>query len=142
MPNEAWAWLLEKKVPSQWGAGRPIIDEVLSRLQHHQWDSHDVFGVHLALEEAIGNAIRHGNRLDANKQVHVVCKVSVQRIFIEITDEGPGFNPETVPDPTADERLDCPGGRGIMLMRNYMSRVEYNATGNTVVMEKERTKPK
>jgi serine/threonine-protein kinase RsbW len=139
MPNESWAWLIEKVIPSQRGAGRQIIDEVLARLQHHQWGSHDVFSVQLALEEAIVNAIRHGNRMDASKQVHVVCKMSPQRIFIEITDEGPGFDPEQVPDPTDDEHLECPGGRGIMLMRSYMSRVEYNETGNTVVMEKERT---
>src|SRR5436305_1523008 len=118
MPNDCWAWFMEKVIPSRRGAGRPIIDEVLSRLENQQWTSRDVFSVRLALEEAIVNAIKHGNRLDASKQVRVVCKMSPERIFIEISDEGHGFDPEQVPDPTDDAHLDCPGGRGIMLMRN------------------------
>ena len=57
-------------------------------------------------------------------------------VEIRIADEGAGFNPQCVADCTADENLETPNGRGIMLMRNFMSRVEYNASGNCVTMEK------
>ena len=86
--------------------------------------------------QALVNAIKHGNQYDTNKRVHVVCKISRSRVRIEITDEGNGFNLQCIPDPTEDENLEKPSGRGIMLMRNYMSLVQYNDVGNCVVMEK------
>jgi serine/threonine-protein kinase RsbW len=138
MSHDRWAWLHEQVIRSERGAGRRIIDDVLARLVELDWSSHEIFSVRLALEEAIVNAIKHGNGLDASKQVHFLCKMSAQRVYIEITDEGGGFDPDRVPDPTQPENLDRPNGRGIMLMRSYMSRVEYNTAGNKVVMEKHR----
>ena len=88
------------------------------------------------IAEAIVNAIVHGNRLDPAKKVHVECVVSPDVTRIAITDEGAGFDPASVPDCTSDERLEAPGGRGVMLMRSFMSRIEYNAKGNGVVLEK------
>ena len=58
------------------------------------------------------------------------------RIRIEITDEGRGFDPSALPDPTCGDHLHAPCGRGVMLMRAFMSRVEFNARGNAVIMEK------
>ena len=116
------------------------MQEVLGQLQKQQWIEHDIFCVHLAMEEALVNAIKHGNRLDITKQVHVACRVSPDLLRIEITDEGEGFDPSAIPDPTDSEHIDAPSGRGVMLMRSFMSRVEYNDLGNHVVMEKERAK--
>ena len=65
----------------------------------------DVFSIHLAVEEAIVNAIVHGNKLDPRKTVHVVCHVDAEVMRIQITDEGEGFDPAQVPDCTADDRL-------------------------------------
>jgi len=138
MPKSAWQWTLNHRIPSERGAGQEIIEVVLARLEDEGWTSHDVFSVRLALEEVIVNAIKHGNRLDHSKQVRVVCKLSAERLWIEITDEGTGFKPENVPDCTDPARLEIPCGRGILLMRSYMDRVEYNKEGNTVVMEKTR----
>lgn len=138
MSQERWGWLLNTKIPSERGAGQRIIEQVLGQLQEHDWDSHDIFSVRLALEEAIVNAIKHGNRLDPRKQVHVQCKMSCDKLWIQITDEGPGFDPEAVPDPTDPANLEKPSGRGIMLMKNYMNDVEYNERGNVVTMEKRR----
>jgi serine/threonine-protein kinase RsbW len=140
MSNEHWTWSIERVIPSQTGAGKALLDEVLQRLEQCGWIQHDIFGVHLAMEEALVNAIKHGNRQDATKQVSVVCKLSPERVFIEISDEGPGFNPGAVADPTDLENLEVPSGRGIMLMRSFMSRVQYNERGNCVVMEKQRQK--
>jgi serine/threonine-protein kinase RsbW len=111
---------------------------MLQQLEGQHWGQHDIFGVHLAVEEALVNAIMHGNRLDANKQVRVVCLMWPNRVRIEISDEGRGFSPQAVPDPTCPERLHAPSGRGMMLMKAFMSRVEYNELGNHVVLEKDR----
>lgn len=136
MSEEPWAWSVQQTIPSETGAGKRILEEVLDQLAAQRWGDHDIFGVHLALEEALVNAIRHGNRSDASKRVHVHCKISAERVWIEIRDEGPGFDPRSIPDPTEEENLENPSGRGIMLMRTFMSRVEYNDKGNCVVMEK------
>ena len=137
MADHGWTWRTEKQIPSERGAGRRLIEEVLGKLKQHEWFDHDIFGVHLALEEALANAIRHGNGLDASKQVRILCNVSRYCVRIEVEDEGQGFDPADVPDPTDDVRLEVASGRGIMLMRSFMSRVEYNESGNRVVLEKE-----
>jgi serine/threonine-protein kinase RsbW len=76
--------------------------------------------------------------MDESKQVLVECKVSPERFWIRVEDEGSGFRPQSVPDCTADENLECPGGRGLALIKAYMNRVEYNDRGNCVTMEKYR----
>ncbi len=131
---------MERMIPSETGAGAPLLQQVLDQLEKQHWVQHDIFGVHLAVEEALVNAIRHGNRLDASKQVRVACRMTPDLVRIEITDEGEGFDPSAVPDPTDPANIEAPSGRGLMLMRSFMSRVEYNDVGNEVVMEKERAK--
>jgi serine/threonine-protein kinase RsbW len=140
MSQAPWVWQLERVIRSQTGAGTPVLQEVLEQLEKHHWVQHDIFSVHLAMEEALVNAIRHGNRLDTTKHVHVACRMTPDLIRIEITDEGAGFDPSAVPDPTDPANIEAPSGRGLMLMRSFMSRVEYNDVGNQVVMEKERGK--
>ncbi len=130
------AWRLSVDLPSERGASRKVTDEMLERLGAHGWSPSDIFAIHLAAEEAIVNAIVHGNRLDPAKKVHVECEVSSDVARISITDEGAGFDPASVPDCTAEERLEAPSGRGVMLMRSFMTRIEYNAKGNAVVLEK------
>ena len=138
MSHPGWSWTFERVIPSKSGAQRTVIEEILDRLEQEQWSSHDIFSVRMALEEALCNAIKHGNRLDHRKKVGVFCKMATTRLWIKVTDEGTGFCPERVPDPTDPANLDRPSGRGIMLMRCYMTRVEYNEAGNVVEMEKER----
>jgi len=140
MSENRWVWQCERVIPSETGASSPILQEILDQLEKQAWIQQDIFSVHLAMEEALVNAIRHGNRLDTSKQVHVACRVSPELIRIEITDEGEGFDPSSVPDPTDPAHIEAPSGRGLMLMRSFMSRVEYNDVGNRVVMEKERAK--
>jgi serine/threonine-protein kinase RsbW len=74
--------------------------------------------------------------MDRNKKVHVAYHVRPDRFDIKITDEGAGFDPDDVPDPTAVENLERPCGRGLMLMRHYMTQVTFNERGNTVQMSK------
>jgi serine/threonine-protein kinase RsbW len=138
MSQENWCWTTEKEIPSEAAAGKRVLEEILAQLKERQWVEHDIFGIHLALEEAIVNAIKHGNGDDTSKRVRVACKLSTERFRIEIADEGPGFDPNAVPDPTDEDHLEIPSGRGIMLMRSFMSHVEFNDRGNCVVMEKQR----
>jgi serine/threonine-protein kinase RsbW len=126
------------ELPSERGASRLITEELLEQLGAHGWSPSDIFAIHLAAEEAIVNAIVHGNKLDAGKIVRVACLVTPALARIEVTDEGTGFDPASVPDCRLEDRLEAPNGRGVMLMRNFMTRVEYNARGNRVLMEKER----
>ncbi len=115
-----------------------MLCELLGQLQACCWAEHDVFDVHLATEEALVNAIKHGNRFAPDRCVRIRCRLADELIRIEITDEGEGFDPSKIPDPTDPDRLESPGGRGVMLMKAFMSRVEYNARGNRVVLEKAR----
>jgi len=129
----------EIEIPSEPAAGREVQDRIIGLLESHQFQEHDVFGVRLALEEALVNAIKHGNRMDPDKTVRIVCLVSDRRVRVEIEDQGCGFVPDEVPDPTADENLERPCGRGIMLMKAFMTLIEYNTVGNRVVLEKHRS---
>jgi serine/threonine-protein kinase RsbW len=139
MSEHLWSWTSRATLPSQSDAHLPHMQEILDQLQHLGWDGRDFFGIQLALEESLSNAIRHGNRLDQSKQVLVECKASPDRFWIRVRDEGCGFKPDSVPDCTADENLKCPGGRGLALMKAYMTSVEHNERGNCVTLEKIRS---
>ncbi len=94
-----------------------------------------IFAVRLAIEEAITNAFVHGHQnLPGDVPVLVEFKVSQGEIQIAIEDRGPGFTPDTLPDPTLIENLSKPFGRGVMLMKAYMTEVLYNPQGNRVKM--------
>ena len=136
MSEYRWSWTVDTSFPSRKGAHLPCMRSIVEQLTELGWGGHDLFGIELALEESLSNAIRHGNRCDESKQVVVSCKVSPERFWLRVQDEGPGFKPQAVPDCTAEENLECPGGRGVALIKAYMTRVEYNDCGNCVTMEK------
>lgn len=100
-----------------------------------------VFAARLAMDEAMANAVKHGNKGDLSKSVTVRWHVDPELFYAEVTDEGPGFKPEDVPDCTAEENLTRPSGRGVMLMKAYMTDVAYNETGNTVCLTKRAEPP-
>ena len=140
MSQEQWIWRCDHEIPSDTAAGRRVLEEVLQELEARHWRPRDIFAVHLAMEEALVNAITHGNHLDSQKQVKIRCRISPELVRVEISDEGPGFDPGTLPNPTDPDRLECPCGRGVLLMRAFMSRVEWGDSGTCVVLEKERGK--
>ncbi len=82
----------------------------------------------LAVTEATTNAIIHANKCDVNKLVTVDVQVDKTKITIKITDEGEGFDPSVIPDPTQPENLLKDSGRGVYLMRVYMDELNYNIT--------------
>ena len=134
----AWAEEFETTIPNETAAALAVQERIIRRLEELGYPPRDVFGCRLALEEALVNAIKHGNRLDPAKRVRIGCRIAAERFRIEIEDEGPGFELEEVPDPTAEENLEKPSGRGIMLMRAFMTRVDYLGRGNRVLLEKDR----
>lgn len=99
------------------------------------------FGIDMAVREAVTNAVVHGNRQDENKTVEVTLKSSPDAVEISVHDQGAGFNPEAVPDPTVEENILKASGRGIFFMRSFMDEVDWlirPGGGTTVRMLKRR----
>jgi len=111
---------------------------VVQELQDRDFPSEAVFAVRLAMDEALSNAIRHGNESDPEKTVTVNFTCTDEQITVSIEDQGPGFLPEALPDPTAEENLERPHGRGVMLMNAYMTEVSYAEQGRKVILTKHR----
>jgi len=139
MSEHPWNWTTRTSLVSRRGAHIDCMREILGKMEQLGWDGRELFGIEMALEESLTNAIRHGNKFDESKNVDVECKISGERFWLRVHDEGSGFCPDRVPDCTAEENLNCPGGRGLALIRAFMTRVEYNECGNCVTMEKIRT---
>jgi serine/threonine-protein kinase RsbW len=111
------------------------IELVASHIETSFAASHTVrFNVRVALSEALANAILYGNCCDPKKSVDLRVAFGAERIECEITDEGPGFDPDSVPDPTAPERIQAEDGRGLFLIRHLMDEVRFNEKGNSVWM--------
>ncbi len=126
----------ERVIQSDLGEARRIQDEIEEALQAARYGDRDIFSVRLALEEALVNAIKHGNQMDPDKRVFVTYTVTGERFDIKITDEGPGFNPDDIPDPTLPENLERCCGRGLLLIRKFMTEVNYHGCGNVITMSK------
>lgn len=124
-------------IPSDEVAALDVQDQIIELLESFSFSDRDLFSIRLALAEAITNAIRHGNRMDPSKTVTFEWTVTAQRISVNITDEGTGFDPALLIDPTEEENLERPGGRGVLLIRNFMDEVIYNAQGNSLTMIKQ-----
>jgi serine/threonine-protein kinase RsbW len=124
-------------IPSDLEAARRVQEEI-ERLVRTAFAEHEAFAIKMAVEEALVNAIKHGNQMDPEKTVRGNYVLGSERFEVRITDEGPGFNPDDVPDPTAPENLERPCGRGLLLIRYYMSSVTFQDNGRTIVMHKAR----
>jgi serine/threonine-protein kinase RsbW len=109
-----------------------ILDEVVANGFH----DNALFAIKLSLEEAMHNAVKHGNKQKEDKNIHVEYSITPKRAEIVIEDEGTGFEPMDVPDPTDDENLIKCSGRGILLIKAYMNEVEYSRGGRRLRMMK------
>jgi serine/threonine-protein kinase RsbW len=131
---------ISRVVESSLAAVETLCSELLHDIGDFDYSPDDVFAIHLALEEAFGNAVRHGNKSQSQKQVTVECLVTPEEFDIRISDEGNGFDPALLPDCRTQENLYKCCGRGVLLMRSYMDVVEFNEAGNCVHMIKYRSK--
>lgn len=93
----------------------------------------DIYGKYmLSVVECVNNAIVHGNKLSADKKVTVRYHIDNEKIEVEVQDEGEGFDPDSLPDPTAIENIEKDCGRGIFLMRHLADEVEFSDNGRHV----------
>ena len=109
-----------------------VQEQVSSLLAKAGYDDAARFAIRLAMAEALVTAFRHGNRGETGRAVMLEWRITPDLAEFVVQDEGEGFDPEAVPDPTLDENLEIPSGRGIMLMRAYMHEVEYLPPGNRI----------
>lgn len=115
------------------------IEEVVDLVTRHCLAGHDApartrFRLQVVLSEALSNAIMRGNREDRGKWVHVRAELGAEVIRLEVTDEGPGFDPGAVPEPIRPDQLDGANGRGLYLIRKLVDGVQFNAQGNSICM--------
>jgi serine/threonine-protein kinase RsbW len=86
----------------------------------------------ISLTEAVNNAIIHGNKYADDKSVRVECVSQGNGIYFKVIDEGKGFDPAAVPDPTSEELIECCGGRGVMIIQTLADKADYTNNGNTL----------
>jgi len=115
----------EIKVPSRIEAVGEVAAAVAAIVTRAGIDEDGAFEIDMAIREAVTNAVLHGNQQDESKFVEVIVTSSPAALEIKVHDQGSGFNPEKVPDPTKDENLLKTSGRGIFFMRNFMDEVDW-----------------
>ncbi len=135
MPDKQYREVI---ITSVFSEAKQVEDSIVTEAENLGYDDEALFALRLSLEEALTNAIRHGNNRDVKKKIQIKYCVDNEAIEVSVTDEGGGFRPEDVPDPTAAENIARPSGRGIMLMKAYMDKVQYNKDGNEVYMVRQK----
>lgn len=141
MGDTQWTWTLREEIPSSLPLAHKVLDKFLSALQKAGWEGRDYFHIQMASEEALVNAVTHGNKEAEDKTVEVDLRVGKDEVYMRFKDEGEGFCPEDLPDPRDDDRLECAHGRGVLLIQTMMSEARYLGRGNEVEMIKRRNDP-
>ena len=123
-------------IHSDFAAGYEVQRRILAAAVRQGFGDHSLFALKIALEEALVNAIKHGNKLDPAKRITIEASISPKQAEICIEDEGTGFDRGSVPDPLCTENLEKSSGRGILLIESYMSEVTWDHGGRRVRMVK------
>lgn len=111
----------------------PLLDHLMPLIRISHCVPGDECDVEIAIREALANAVLHGNKQDAEKKVHISCRIRPGRgLSIAIKDEGSGFDATHVSDPSTGENLNSEKGRGICLMKAFMDEVRFDACGTEV----------
>ena len=126
-----------RTIPSASSPMLAAMDDIVKLAKEMKWNDDAVFALRMGLDEAISNAIRHGNKSNPDKQVEIEVAFAGRSAHIRILDQGEGFDPAKVPDPRQPENLDRPGGRGLLLIRAYMKKVDWNPKGNQIQLHME-----
>lgn len=127
---------IEFVIPSRIEWMHEVLSYLIERTAHLGVIKPSTSNIFVALDEAIANAIKHGNKSDPNKRIHIVAEITAQQASFTITDEGEGFDLHSLPNPTDPDFIWRPCGRGVMLIYHYMDEVRYNTRGNQIVMIK------
>ena len=119
-----------------------LIRETLARgMTELDYSRQDIFGMRLAMEEAVVSSIKHGHHANPTQEVAIRYFIGLEFVLVDVKDHGPGFDPSQVPDPTTPQNLERPGGRGLLLIQNYTSWVCFNERGNCITLCKYPSKP-
>jgi serine/threonine-protein kinase RsbW len=141
-PQFAWRhpcpfFEIEAWMPSEIKAISPLVERLMRLIEGSHCVPGEEPAVELALDEALDNAVVHGNRMDRQKLVQVLCRCeSGKGISVVVKDQGQGFDPNAVPDPTAAENIGADHGRGIWVMKSVMDEVSFERGGTEVRMRK------
>lgn len=113
-----------------------LVEEFIEDIRDHLDFKDDVYGnVMVAITEAVNNGIIHGNKGDIEKNVKISCEAkNPYRLLVKVEDEGSGFDPNSLADPTAPENLANPGGRGVFLMKHLSDEIDFTNEGRCVEM--------
>jgi len=120
----------------------PALEAVAAALEAAGYPTEDRFAVRLALEEAVVNALVHGHGGDPGKVVRLAWRVYAEGVVATVEDEGPGFDPEGVPDPLHPDNRERPSGRGLLLIRTFMTTVSYSRPRRRLALWKRRSTSK
>ncbi|MDP8264658.1 MAG: ATP-binding protein [Candidatus Aceula lacicola] len=114
-----------KILPSRLDIVPDFLSEIVSYLKQNQLEEQKIFEIKLCLEEALVNAIKHGNKLDEELSVSARIRIERNLVEIDVEDQGDGFDPKKLEDPTSEENLCKLGGRGVFLIKEQMDKVEF-----------------
>lgn len=110
-----------------------VVESFIDNAKDHFQLDDDIYGnIMIAVTESVNNAISHGNGNNPSKNVNLKLDVIDQKLVVEITDEGQGFDYRDLPDPTAPENIDKPGGRGIFLMKHLCDEIQFHDNGKKI----------
>jgi len=127
---------IHKEIPSRLELILEFLTEIIEEIKKLNIAEPELFKIKLALNEALVNAAKHGNKLNAELSVHVDLDATDQRVIFKIRDEGAGFDISKLADPTKEENLGKTDGRGIFLVRSLMDQAEFSDCGRQLKMVK------
>ena len=122
------------EIPNDVSNGMQVLEAIVLELRLAGYESRQIGQVELAYTEALTNAVRHGNQDDPQKIVIIEYRIDQSEFRLAIEDEGQGFDPRDIDDPTQPEHLVRPGGRGLLLIRSLVETVEFSPRGNRIVI--------
>lgn len=135
-------WYWEFTIQSTFREAAQVVLQFVDRVAAWGAAGSNLLALQHGLHEALVNAVRHGNGGVDSKRIRVAYRFLDDDVWMEIEDEGQGFRMSEVLDATTDKNQCRPGGRGLLMMRHFMSTVDYNQQGNRVTMQKCQARPK
>lgn len=128
---------IEAWIPSELRFIAPVVDRIVRLIEESRCAAGNEDPIELALQEALNNAVVHGNGLDPGKQIRIHCRCEQEEgVSLTVADEGQGFDPNAVPDPLSPERLNAVHGRGLYVMKMLMDEVHFERGGTEVHLRK------
>jgi serine/threonine-protein kinase RsbW len=128
--------LISENLPSSLELIPGLISRFIKEIGVLSLGHDDIFDIKLSLEEALVNAIKHGNKMNPEALVGFRADIKDGKLTLEVRNSGPGFNFGSIPDPTAEDKLEKVSGRGVFLIKKLMDEVEFSDCGRTIKMIK------